>query len=83
LLYELAAADAWPLVTGVNNLAEFDSKLLCGPSSIEPRVVAAPVRMPLPPARGQGSIYENQTGSRARYFAFDPVAESKALEPAK
>ena len=83
LLYELAAADAWPLVTGVDNLAEFDAKLLCGRSSIEPRVVAAPVRMPLPPARGQGSIYENQTGSRARYFAFDPAAEPKALEPAK
>jgi len=84
LLYELAAADAWPLVTGVGNLAEFDSKLLCGASSIEPRVTAVPVRMPLPPARGQGSIYENQTGSRKRYFDFDTKAEpAKELASAK
>jgi hypothetical protein len=26
--------------------------------------------MPLPPAPHQGSIYENQTTTRARYFAF-------------
>jgi ectoine hydroxylase-related dioxygenase (phytanoyl-CoA dioxygenase family) len=76
LLYELAAVDAWPLLTGVKDLAEFDSRILCGERSIEPRVVAAPVRMPLPPARDQGSIYENQTGSRKRYFAFDPAIEA-------
>ncbi|MEJ0071941.1 MAG: phytanoyl-CoA dioxygenase family protein [Pseudomonadota bacterium] len=76
LLYELAAADAWPLVTGVTDLAAFDDKLLCGTSSIEPRVTAVPVRMPLPPARGQGSIYENQTGSRKRYFDFDSAVEA-------
>ena len=78
LLYEFAAADAWPLVTGVSDLAAFDAKLLCGAPTVEARVVAAPVRMPLPPARGQGSIYENQTGSRKRYFEFD-----RKLEPAR
>jgi len=26
------------------------------------------VRMPYPPALNQGSIYENQTATRARYF---------------
>ncbi|HUA55857.1 MAG TPA: phytanoyl-CoA dioxygenase family protein [Candidatus Sulfotelmatobacter sp.] len=81
LLYELAAADAWPLVTGVKDLAEFDSRMLCGTPSIEPRIVACPVRMPLPPALGQGSIYENQFGSRRRYFAFDQKID--ALEPAE
>src|SRR5579871_4831025 len=81
LLYELAAADAWPLVTGIKDLAEFDSRMLCGTPSIEPRIVAAPVRMPLPPALGQGSIYENQFGSRRRYFAFDQKVD--ALEPAE
>ena len=34
--------------------------------SIEPRVVPVPVRMPLPPALHQGSIYENQTAIAAR-----------------
>jgi phytanoyl-CoA hydroxylase len=33
-----------------------------------------PVRMPLPPAKGQGSIYENQTAARRRYFeAAEPM----------
>jgi hypothetical protein len=33
-----------------------------------PRIVPAPVRMPLPPAPRQGSIYENQTTARNKYF---------------
>jgi phytanoyl-CoA hydroxylase len=78
LLYEFAANDAFPLLTGVKDLAEFDAKILCGDKTIVPRIVPAPVRLPLPPARGQGSIYENQTGSRTRYFAFDPAVESLA-----
>jgi hypothetical protein len=76
LLYEFAANDAFPLLTGVKDLAEFDAKILCGAPTVEPRIVAAPVRLPLPPAHGQGSIYENQTGSRKRYFEFDAKAES-------
>jgi ectoine hydroxylase-related dioxygenase (phytanoyl-CoA dioxygenase family) len=83
LLYEFAAADAWPLVNSVGNLEDFDSKLLCGERSVEPRIVPAPVRMPLPPAKGQGSIYENQFGSKKRYFAFDQIAEKKELAGAK
>jgi ectoine hydroxylase-related dioxygenase (phytanoyl-CoA dioxygenase family) len=67
LLYECAAADAWPLVN-FTNLAEFDSRMICGASTVEPRLEKVPVRMPYPPARNQGSIYENQTGTRARYF---------------
>ncbi len=74
LLYEFAANDAFPLVTGVKDLAAFDSLILCGEPTVTPRIVSAPVRFPLPPARAQGSIYENQTGSRTRYFAFDPAA---------
>jgi ectoine hydroxylase-related dioxygenase (phytanoyl-CoA dioxygenase family) len=88
LLYEFAATDAWPLMMGAGNLAEFDSRIVRGDKTIEPRLTAVPVRMPLPPARGQGSIYENQTGFRKRYFAFDPVIEpavesAKVLAPAK
>jgi phytanoyl-CoA hydroxylase len=84
LLYEFGAVDAWPLMMGAGNLAEFDGRIVCGGKTIEPRLTAVPVRMPLPPARGQGSIYENQTGSRKRYFAFDPVAEpTKELASAK
>jgi hypothetical protein len=34
---------------------------------MEPRLTPAPVRLPLPPAARQGSIYENQAGA-ARFF---------------
>jgi len=68
LLYEYGAADAWPLL-GVSDLADFDARLVSGAPTIEPRVVPAPVRLPLPPARHQGSIYENQSDARHRYFA--------------
>jgi hypothetical protein len=31
-------------------------------------MTAVPVRLPLPPASHQGSIYENQRSRRSRYF---------------
>jgi phytanoyl-CoA hydroxylase len=67
LLYEYAAADAWPLM-GVKDLAEFNQRLVSGAPSIVPRFADAPVRMPLPPSPHQGSIYENQTATKNRYF---------------
>jgi phytanoyl-CoA hydroxylase len=74
LLYEYGAADAWPLL-GVSDLADFDARMITGASTLEPRVVPAPVRMPLPPARHQGSIYENQSDAGRRYF---PVTDDRA-----
>ena len=74
LLYEYAAADAWPLM-GVKDLEEFDSRLVAGEPTIEPRVTPVPVRMPLPPALNQGSIYENQTAAR-RFFSFTEESEA-------
>ncbi len=67
LLYEFTAGDAWPLL-GISNLADFDAMLLSGEPTITPRLAAAPVRMPLPPAPHQGSIYENQTTLKNRFF---------------
>ena len=67
LLHEYAAADAWPLM-GVADFDEFNSRMVLGEPTIEPRVRPAPVRMPLPPADHQGSIYENQRGSGRRFF---------------
>jgi len=67
LLYEFAAADAWPL-SGVANLEAFDARMVAGAPTIAPRLSAVPVRMPLPPAPHQGSIYENQTSAKNRYF---------------
>jgi phytanoyl-CoA hydroxylase len=67
LLYEVAASDAWPLM-GVKDFAEFDSRLLAGSSVIAPRMTSVPVRMPLPPPKRQGSIYETQSASKKTYF---------------
>jgi len=68
LLYEVAASDAWPLM-GVKDFEEFNSRLLAGPSVVTPRLADVPVRMPLPPAARQGSIYETQLGAAKSYFA--------------
>ena len=71
------AADAWPLM-GVPDLSEFDSRIICGEPTLQPRLVGGiPVRMPLPAALNQGSIYENQTAIKNRYFA------DKAPRPVK
>jgi phytanoyl-CoA hydroxylase len=67
MLYECGAADAWPLVNWTN-LDEFNSRMICGQPTLEPRLEKVPVRMPYPPALKQGSIYENQTIVRNRFF---------------
>ena len=72
LLFEYTAADAWPLL-GIGTLEEFDSRLLVGQPTIAPRLTDVPVRMPLPPAPFQGSIYENQTTLKNRFFSRKPA----------
>jgi len=73
LLYEFAAADAFPLM-GFKDYDEFNSRLVAGTPTNTPRIVPAPVRLPVPPAPRQGSIYENQFSARTRMF------EMKAAE---
>ncbi|MBV8401282.1 MAG: phytanoyl-CoA dioxygenase family protein [Acetobacteraceae bacterium] len=67
LPYEYAAADAWPL-GGVKDYEAFNALLVAGEPTITPRLRDVPVRMPLPPSPRQGSIYENQTTAKHRYF---------------
>jgi phytanoyl-CoA hydroxylase len=74
LLYEMAAADAFPLM-GIPDYEDFKKRLLCGHDTIVARIVDCPVRMPLPPALNQGSIYENQTASTKRFFDMKPIAQ--------
>ena len=75
LLYECAAADAWPLTTlNFGGLEEFNSRMIFGEPTLEPRLKQVPVRMPLPPAIAQGSIYENQTVLRNRFFEVKSAA---------
>ena len=67
LLYEVAASDAWPLM-GVKDFDEFNSRLLSGDPVVAPRMTNIPVRIPLPPATRQGSIYETQSAAKKSYF---------------
>ena len=76
LLFQFRAADAWPLL-GFPDIAEYDRLMVAGVSTLEPRLRAVPVRLPLPPADHQGSIYENQKGMGRRFFAV-PKTEMEA-----
>ncbi len=77
LLHEYTAADAWPLM-GVADFDEFNSRMVTGEPGVEPRIRPAPVRMPLPAADHQGSIYENQRGSGRRFFETLEDRETRA-----
>ena len=68
MLYQYTATDAWPLVENVQDIETYDAMIVAGEPTREPRVTPVPVRLPLPPAPHQGSIYENQRSSGQRYF---------------
>jgi phytanoyl-CoA hydroxylase len=79
LLYELTAADAYPLMNLSNaGYEEFRARMVYGSECFIPRVVPAPIRLPLPPALHQGSIYENQTAGK-RYFGFVDAGGRKSV----
>jgi phytanoyl-CoA hydroxylase len=65
-LPQYRAADAWPLLAFNDGIEKFDELLLAGAPTLMPRLAAVPVRLPLPPAEYQGSIYENQTLSSSK-----------------
>ena len=75
-LLQYRAADAWPLVaSGQPDFDAYRGLLLCGEDDpFVPRVEPVPVRLPLPAARHQGSIYENQRGLKSSFFGKAPDA---------
>jgi phytanoyl-CoA hydroxylase len=71
LLYQYAAADAWPLVADAQpkDWDAWNGRILCGEfDPVVPRMEAAPVRLPLPGPRFTGSIYETQRDLKNSYF---------------
>jgi ectoine hydroxylase-related dioxygenase (phytanoyl-CoA dioxygenase family) len=68
LLHQYCAADAWPVGEHLG-YDDYLAGLVAGEPTLEPRMTAVPVRLPLPPAPNQGSIYENQRTLGGRYFA--------------
>jgi len=79
LLYELAAADAWPIsgalsaFSGMGQQAlweYFNGNMVCGEQSTTPRLKEVPVLMPLPPPTDASSIFQTQSsGGAASAFA--------------
>jgi ectoine hydroxylase-related dioxygenase (phytanoyl-CoA dioxygenase family) len=70
LLFQFRAADAWPILGYPGGIEKFESLMVAGQSR-QPRLAPAPIRLPLPPAAKQGSLYENQKGMKARFFAME------------
>jgi phytanoyl-CoA hydroxylase len=71
LLYEAMAADAWPLAgtfAPFSDLDEFNSRILCGEPTLQPRLEAVPVRIPLPKPLDPSSLYQAQKGLGNRFF---------------
>ena len=49
LLFQFRAADAWPILGFPGGIEAFDALMVAGQPQ-QPRLAAAPVRLPLPPA---------------------------------
>ena len=71
LLSQYCALDAWPL-GGIPDWDTFNSLILRGEATNQPRLVSVPIRMPLPHAERRGSIFEVQS------LLEDPVFREKA-----
>ena len=71
LFYEMMAADAFPIMgsgTPFGSFEEFNARMLCGRPTDRPRLEAVSARIPLPKPAKAGSIYEIQSGLKARAF---------------
>ena len=83
LLLQYRAADAWPLLGFPAGMEAYDKLMVAGAPTNQPRLAPVPVRLPLPPADLQGSIYENQKGLKRRFFDAPEGARQPELQPAK
>ena len=73
LFYEYTSADAWPLggIEFIADLKEFNSRVVQGKPTLQPRLEEVPVRMPFPVDRSKDSIYEKQEALSRSYFNDD------------
>ena len=71
LFYEMMAADAFPIMgsmTRWEGIEDYDSRMLCGKPTKNPRLKDIPVRVPQPQPDVPISIYEIQKGMKKRAF---------------
>ncbi|WP_298841567.1 phytanoyl-CoA dioxygenase family protein [uncultured Roseobacter sp.] len=74
LFYEMMAADAFPIMgsmTKWDGIEDYDTRMLCGQTTKNPRLKDIPVRIPQPQPDVPISIYEIQKGMKKR--AFDTI----------
>ncbi len=74
LFYEMMAADAFPIcgaMTPFSTIEDYDSRILCGEPTNEPRLENVPIRVPQPQPPRAGSIYEIQSGGKGGYETYD------------
>lgn len=77
LLFQYSAADAWPLTQQPEDWDAYRLRLLCGdPDLVSPRMTNTSVRLPLPPPKRTGSIYETQQELKSNYFGSAQVPRS-------
>lgn len=75
LFFELARADAWPILGAASYIhelgqrrfwADLQDRMVTGEPCLAPRLTDVPVRMPLPPAPDNTSIFKTQSSGRAK-----------------
>lgn len=80
MLFQFRAADAWPLIKPPTDIDAYNALMVAGTPTLTPRLADVPVRLPLPPAGKEGSIYENQKGLANRFFAIPEHLRGQAAE---
>lgn len=81
LFYEMMAADAFPIMgsmTRWDGIEEYDTRMLCGASTLQPRLKDIPIRIPQPQPDVPISIYEIQKGLKKRAFDTIPAKKENA-----
>ena len=71
LFYEMMAADAFPIMgsmTRWSDIADYNSRMLCGEPTLEPRVQSLGARIPAPLPTDDFTIYEIQKKLKSRAF---------------
>ena len=69
LLFDMAAADAFPFATSIGDWDEYNAGIVRGRPTLTPRITEQPpVRLPFP-TRRTGTIYEVQSQLRESAFA--------------
>ena len=79
LFYEMMAADAFPIMgsmTSFESIEDYNSRMLCGKPTNEPRLEHVPVRVPQPQPKKAGSIYEIQ--SQGEDWAYETFEQASA-----